>query len=53
MREVFIRVIGTSTDLEKLVWHQVEVERPSHMADWPSGADSIDFLHRLSLLLFM
>jgi hypothetical protein len=45
VREVFIRVNGTSTNLEKSVWCQVVAGRPSHMADRPSGAASTDFLH--------
>jgi hypothetical protein len=42
MRGVFIGVNGTSTDLEKSVWCQVVVWRPSHMADRPCGAASTD-----------
>jgi hypothetical protein len=42
MRVIFIGVNGTSTDLEKLVWHHVEAGWPSHMADRPGGAASTD-----------
>jgi hypothetical protein len=37
---VFIRLNGTSTDLERSVWCQVEVGRPSHGAGRPGGAAS-------------
>jgi hypothetical protein len=44
-RGVFIGVNGTSINLERLVWHQVVARRPSHVAGWPGGAASTDFLH--------
>jgi hypothetical protein len=40
------RAVGSSTDLEKLVWHQMVVGRLG-------GAASIDFLHCLGLLLLV
>jgi hypothetical protein len=46
-------VNGTSTDLEWSVWHQVVAGRPSHVADRLGGTASIDYLHRLGLLLLM
>jgi hypothetical protein len=39
--------------LEKSVWCQVVVDQPSHVVCRPVGAASIDFLHRLGLLLLM
>jgi hypothetical protein len=39
---VFIGVNGTSTDLERSVWHQVVAGRPSHMNSRPGGAASTD-----------
>jgi hypothetical protein len=39
---VFIGVNGTSTDLERSVWHQVVPSRPSHVADRLGGAASTD-----------
>jgi hypothetical protein len=30
-------------DLDRLVWHQVVVCQPSHVAGWPCGAASTDF----------
>jgi hypothetical protein len=42
---------GSSTDLEKLVWHQVVADRPSHVAGQPGGVASTDFLHCLGLPL--
>jgi hypothetical protein len=39
---VFIGVNGTSTDLEKLVWCQVDVGQPSHVTGRPGGAASTD-----------
>jgi hypothetical protein len=45
VRGVFIGVNGTSTDLERSVWHQVEVRRLSHMANRSAGWRG---LHRLS-----
>jgi hypothetical protein len=50
---VFIRVNETFTDLERSVWHHVVAGQPSHVADWPGGVVSTDFLHRLSLLLLV
>jgi hypothetical protein len=52
-RGVFIGLWGggSSTDLEKSVWHHVVAGRPSHVADRLGGAASTDFLHRLGLLL--
>jgi hypothetical protein len=50
---VFIGVNGTSTDLERLDWCQVEARRPSHMAGRPAGEASTDFLHRLGLILLV
>jgi hypothetical protein len=46
---VFIGVNGTSTDLERSLWHQVVAGRPSRMAGRAGGAASTDFLHRLGL----
>jgi hypothetical protein len=43
---VFKGVNGTSTNLDRSVWHQVVVGQPARAA-------SIDFLHRLGLLLLM
>jgi hypothetical protein len=43
---VFIGPWGSSTDLEKLVWHQL-------VAGWPGGAPSTNFLHCLSILLLV
>jgi hypothetical protein len=45
--------MGSSTDLDKSVWHQVVAERPSHVAGQPGGVASTDFLHHLGLLLLM
>jgi hypothetical protein len=42
MRGLFIGVNGTSTDLERPIWHQVEAEQPSHMAGRLGGAASTD-----------
>jgi hypothetical protein len=42
VRGVFIGVNGTSTNLERLVWHQVVAGRPSHVAGGLGGATSID-----------
>jgi hypothetical protein len=42
VRGVFIVVNGTSTDLERLVWHQVVAGWPSHVADRSGGAASVD-----------
>jgi hypothetical protein len=42
VREVFIWVNGTTTDLEWSVWHQVVAGRPSHMAGRLDGAASTD-----------
>jgi hypothetical protein len=53
VRGVFIGVNGNPTDLERSVWHQVEAKLPSHVAGQLGGAASIDFLHRLGLLLLM
>jgi hypothetical protein len=39
---VFIGLSGTSTDLERSVWHQVVAGRPSHVADRPVGTASTD-----------
>jgi hypothetical protein len=50
---VFIGVNGTSTDLERSVWHQVVASRPSHMSGGLGGAASIDFLRRLGLPLLI
>jgi hypothetical protein len=44
---------GSSTDLEKSVWHQVVAGRPGHMAGQPGGMASTDFLHCLGLLLLV
>jgi hypothetical protein len=43
-------VNGTSTDLERSVWRQVVVERPSHMAGRSAGWSG---LHRLGHLLLV
>jgi hypothetical protein len=40
MTEVFIEVNGTSTDLERSVWRQVEAGWPSHVAGRSGGAAS-------------
>jgi hypothetical protein len=53
MRGVFIGVNGTSTHLERSVWHQVVVRRPSHMAGRLGGVASTNFLHRLRLHLLV
>jgi hypothetical protein len=45
MRGVFIGVNGTSTDLEKSVWCQVEAGQPRHMDNRSGGPVSTDFLH--------
>jgi hypothetical protein len=45
-RGIFIGVNGTSTDLERSVWHQVVAGRTS-------GAASTDLLHQLGLLLLV
>jgi hypothetical protein len=50
---VFIEPWGSSTDLEKSVWHQVVAGQPNHMVGRSGGAASTDFLHRLGLLLLM
>jgi hypothetical protein len=42
MRGVFIGVNGTSTDLERSVWHQVVAGQPSHLDDWQGGMASTD-----------
>jgi hypothetical protein len=39
---VFIGVNGTSTDLDRSVWRQVEVGRPSHVAGRSGGTASTD-----------
>jgi hypothetical protein len=41
-RGVFIGVNGTSTNLERSVWHQVVIGRPSHLAGRLSGVASTD-----------
>jgi hypothetical protein len=55
VRLVFIGVNGTSTELERSVFHQVEARWPSHVAGQMDGgrAASIDFLRRLGLLLYV
>jgi hypothetical protein len=53
MSGVFIGVNGSSIDLERSVWHQVVVGRPSYVAGRLGGAASTDFLHRLGLLLLV
>jgi hypothetical protein len=50
---VFIGVNGTSTDLERLVWHQVVADWLGHVAGRPGGAASTEFLHQLELLLLV
>jgi hypothetical protein len=50
-RGVLIGPWGSSTDLEKSVWHQVVACRPSHMTGRPGGVASTNFLHRLGLLV--
>jgi hypothetical protein len=52
-RGVFIGVNGISIDLERSVWLQVVVERPSHIVGRLGGAASTDFLHPLGLLLLV
>jgi hypothetical protein len=39
----FIGVNGTSTDLERSVWHQVVAGRPSHMAHRPGEQPPLTF----------
>jgi hypothetical protein len=46
-RGVFIAVQGGVTDLVKLITRQVVADRPSHMAQWPRGPTSTDFLLRI------
>jgi hypothetical protein len=46
---VFIVPWGSSTDLAKVVTHQVAANRSSHMASRPMSLASTDFLHRHSL----
>jgi hypothetical protein len=41
------------TDLVKSVTHHVVADRPSHVAGWPCGSASTDFLHRLGLPLLV
>jgi hypothetical protein len=53
VRGVFIGVNGTSTDLEKSIWHLVKARWPSHEAGRLGGAASTDFLHQLGLLLLV
>jgi hypothetical protein len=52
-RGVFIGPWGRSTKLEKLVWPQVVVGWPIHMAGRPGGAASNNFLHCSGLLLLV
>jgi hypothetical protein len=52
-RGVFIGPWGSSTNLTKVVTHQVVARQPSHMAGRPMSLASSDFLHRLGLPLLM
>jgi hypothetical protein len=52
-RGVLIGVQGGVNDLVKSVTHQVVVGRPSHVAGWPCGSASTDFLHWLGFPLLV
>jgi hypothetical protein len=38
-------VNGTTTNLERSVWHEVVARRPSYMSSQLGGGASTDFLH--------